>query len=359
MQERQIPAHLDYQPRFPDGYRPGIGIIGCGGIVKNAHLPAYHKHGLRVVGVYDVAPEATSGVQERFGVERVFDSLDNLLAHPEIEVVDVATHPEQRVPLIRRALEAGKHVLAQKPLALSVEEARSVVEEARRRGLKLAVNQNGRWSPPWRIATLLIQQGLIGDPFAVTHLYDMKFGWIPGTPFDRLAHFAIYDYSVHWIDITRCWLESKTVASVRARDYRLPHQPPEGKTPWGAWVEIAYDDGSNAMIRAIGGAETRQNAHPFWIHGTEGTIRGSVLGQDYVELERDGVTHRYQLQGAWFPDGFAGTMGELLCAIAEDREPYNSARHNLLSLDLTLSACRSADQDGAPVSPAAVEGDNA
>jgi hypothetical protein len=55
------------------------------------------------------------------------------------------------------------------------------------------------------------------------------------------------------------------------------------------------------------------------------------------------------LQGAWFPDGFAGTMGELLCAIAEDREPYHSARHTLFSLQMTLAACQAADNDGEPV----------
>ncbi len=340
---------VDYKPRFPADYSPGIGIIGCGGIVKGAHLKAYNKYGLNVVGVYDVNPAATRGVKEQFGVQHIFGSLEELLSHPDVEVVDIATHPDQRVGLMRKALEAGKHILAQKPLALEVEAAREIVEEAARRGLKVAVNQNGRWAPPWRIATLLVEQGAIGDVLAVTHLYDIKFGWIPGTPFDELKHFAIYDYSVHWIDITRCWLQGKSVASVRARDYRTPNQVAEGKTPWGMWVEIAYEGGANAMMRGIGCAETRKGGHPFWIHGTDGTIRGSVLGGDFVEMEKDGVSSRYELEGQWFPDGFGGTMGELLCAIAEDREPFNSARHNLLSLQMTLAACQSADEDGNPV----------
>ena len=227
---------------------------------------------------------------------------------------------------------------------------RKIAEEAEKRDLKVAVNRNGRWAPPWRVATLLIQDGVIGDVLAVTHLYDMKYGWIPGTHFDDMKHFAIYDYSVHWVDITRCWMEGKTPLSVRARDYRTPNQPDEGKTPWGLWVEIAYEDGANAMIRGVGCAETQRRSHPFWIHGTEGTIRGSVLRHDCVELEKDGVFCRYQLEGEWFPDGFAGTMGELLLAISEDREPYNSAHHNLLSLEMTLAAVSSADRDGQPVS---------
>jgi predicted dehydrogenase len=341
---------LDYRPSFPPEYSPGIGVVGCGHIVKAAHLPAYTKYGLDVVGVYDVAPEATSGVAEEFGVRHVFESLDELLARPEIEVVDIATHPSVRLELVRRALAAGKHVLAQKPFALDLAEARAVVDEAERRGVRLAVNQNGRWAPPWRLATMLIEEGAVGEVFAVTHLYDRDFRFVLGMHYDRIEHLLVYDYSIHWIDISRCWLDGKTPRSVQALEYRTPAQPAESEAPWGAWVEIQYTDGASAMIRSIGGSATSRPGCPFWIHGTEGTIRGSILlGSDYLELERDGVFSRYDPEGSWYVDGFGGTMGELLCAIAEEREPSNSARNNLLTLQLTLDACRSAEHDGRPV----------
>jgi predicted dehydrogenase len=338
-------TELDYQPSFPSGYRPGIGIVGCGDIVRTAHLPAYRKYGVGVVGVFDPAPEATKDVPEH-----VFASLDELLAHPEIDVVDIATHPGVRAGLVRRALTAGKHVLSQKPLALDVRTARELVEEAERRGVAFAVNQNGRWAPPWRIATLLIEQGAIGDVVAVTHLFDHDFAWIPGTAFDAIDHFVLYDFSVHWIDITRCWLGAKQVGSVRALEYRTPNQPAAGKAPLGAWIAVDYVDGSSALIRSVGSARTDRPGNPFWIHGAEGTIRGSVRkGSDFVELERDGGSTRYPLVGEWLVDGFAGAMAELLSAVAEGREPFHSARHNLLSLQMTLAACRSADEDGRPV----------
>ena len=74
------------------------------------------------------------------------------------------------------------------------------------------------------------------------------------------------------------------------------------------------------------------------------------LGSELVELERDGVTSPSTLEGTWNPDGFAGTLAELADAIAEDREPFNSARHNLLSLAITLAACRSAEEGSRLVS---------
>ena len=343
---------LDYRPAFPAEYRPGIGLVGCGDIAKSWHLPAYAKYGVDVVGVYDPATEATVGVLERFPfVRRVYPTLDDLLADEEVDIVDVATRPDVRPQLIARAIEAGKHVLAQKPFALDLGAAREVVEEAERKGVKIAVNQNGRWSPPWRIATLLIDQGAIGDVTAVTHFHDRPLPPLSGTHFDELEHFVIYDYFVHWIDISRCWLDGKALEAVRALDYRTPDQPTEAKNPWAAWVEIHYEDGTSASIRSVGAARTTRPACPFWVHGTAGTIRGSVLlGSDFVELERDGVTSRFTLEGAWYPDGFGGTLAELVTAIHEDREPFNSARHNLLTLGITLAACRSAELGGVAVS---------
>jgi predicted dehydrogenase len=343
---------LGYRPTLPPGYRPGLGIIGCGDIARSWHLPAYAQYDVHVVGVYDPAAEATDGIRDRFPfVRRVFPSLDELLADEEIEIVDIATRPDVRPELIRRALEAGKHVLAQKPLALHVPAARRLVEEAEERGLRVAVNQNGRWSPPWRIATLLIEQGAIGDVIAVTHFLDRPLPPLVGTHFDELDHFVIYDYFEHWIDICRCWLDGKTVQAVRALDYRTPDQPPEARSPWAAWVEAHYEEGESALVRSVGEGRTERPSCPFWVHGTEGTIRGSVLlGSDFIELERNGVSTRYSLEGAWYPDGFAGALGELVTAIAEDREPFNSARHNLLSLQMTLAACRSAEGGARAVS---------
>ena len=337
---------IDYLPSFAPGYRPGIGIVGCGQIVKNAHLPAYARYGCDVVGVFDVRPEATRGVGAH-----AFETLDELLDDPRIAIVDIATHPGVRVELIRRALAAGKHVLAQKPLAPDVASAREVVDEAERAGLRLAVNQNGRWAPPWRIATLLVQQGAVGDVHSVTHFLERGFEFVLEYPhFDEVEHLLVYDHCIHWIDISRCWLDGKRPGVVQAREYRTPAQPPQTKQPWGAWIAAEYEDGSSFSVRATGGAATASRGCRFWIHGSEGTIRGSLLlGSDCVALERGGETTDFVLQGAWYSDGFAGAMAELVNAIAEAREPYNSGRHNLLTLELTLAACRSAEQGGAPV----------
>jgi predicted dehydrogenase len=340
---------VDHRPSFPDGYRPGIGIVGCGGVVRLGHLPAYSKYGCRVVGVHDQAEDAARAV----GLP-VFGTFDELLASREVEIVDIATPPEGRATLIRRALAAGKHVLSQKPLAGDVDEARALADEADRLGLRLAVNQNARWAPSWRVATVLVEQGAAGDVFSVTHLLEKRFDFVLESPrLDALPHFLLYDYLVHWIDVSRCWLDAPV--AVRAVERRTRDQPAESSAPWGGLVEIDGGDGATAVIRSTGGSSSPPRCL-FWIHGTEGTVRGAILhGADFVELDRGGELTRIPLEGEWWPDGFAGAMAELISAIADDREPSNSARDNLLTLELTLGACRSAEQDGRTVSVAATE----
>lgn len=338
-----------YRPSFPPGYTPRVGIIGCGNIVRQAHLPAYQKYGVQVAGVYDAYPPAAQAAQEQFGIQTVYPSLEALLADPAVDIVDIATFPEQRIPIMRQAIAAGKHILAQKPLALDMHEAHAVVQEAERAGLKVAVNQNGRWAPPWRIATLLIEQGAIGDVTGILHLFDTNFGWVPGTRFDAIPHWLIYDYSIHWFDITQCWLAGQDIRSVRAREYPNLAQPTGSTAAWGMWSEIACAGGANAMLRCEGGSRSTQAGHYFWVHGTRGTLRGCVLPERFVELDDGQNVRAFDFSGSWFPDGFAGTLGELCWAIVEDRQPYNSARHHLRSLALTLAACRSAELDGQPV----------
>jgi predicted dehydrogenase len=348
-------VNVEVGPSFPQGYRPGIAIVGAGDVVAKGHLPAYAKYGYHVVGLYARRAERALELQQRFSLPRVYVTLDELLSDPAVDIVDLATPPGVRVELIRRALRAGKHVLAQKPLAPDLREAASVADEAVREGLVLAVNQNARWAPAWRAATLLITQGAVGDVFAVTHLFDKAFDFVLSTPnVDAIPHFLIYDYAVHWIDISRCWLDGKEPTTVRAVEHRTPNEPAAARSAWAGTIDVLYADGSSFAVRSVGRSATATPSCPFWIHGADGTIRGSILhGSDFVELERDGERLALPLTGEWWPDGFAGSMGELVTAIAEGREPYHSAHHNLLSLELTLAACRSAEAGGAPVDLAA------
>ena len=143
-------------------------------------------------------------------METAHDTVADLLADPRVDVVDIATGPEGRLDLIADAIAAGKHVLAQKPLSIDAAELprlEHLLATARDRGIRVAVNQNARWAPAWRLATLLVRRGDIGQVVGVTHLHDKPLPPLAGTAFDDVPHMLLSDYLVHWIDITRCWLE--------------------------------------------------------------------------------------------------------------------------------------------------------
>ncbi len=338
----------DYAPRFPPGRPLGIGILGAGRIAQSAHLPAYTQRGLTVTGAWSRTPATTATLLERFPiVGRVYDDPDDLLADPAVDVVDLAMGPEHRAEWLLRVVRAGKHVLVQKPLTLDIDSVLPVLDEADERGVIVAVNQNGRWAPPWRLATLLVQRGDIGDVVGVTHLHDKPLPPIAGTPFDDVPHMLVSDYLVHWLDITRCWLAGARVRSVQATDHRTPGQPEDAANPWSATVQVETTAGASALVRVVGDVATSAPSCPFWIHGTRGTIRGSLLGGDFLELDTDGTRRTFSLTGAWFVDGFAGAMGELMCAVVEHRQPYHSARHHLGTLRLVLAARASAAAEGA------------
>ncbi|MFB4349921.1 Gfo/Idh/MocA family protein [Microbacterium sp. CR_7] len=344
----------DIRPVFPE-HRLAVGLVGAGAIARSAHLPAYRDAGVPVVAVASRRVDAATALASDFDIGTVHDSTDALLADPRVEVVDLATGPAGRIDLIEAAVRTGKHVLAQKPLVSSEAELprlREVLAEASARGVRVAVNQNARWAPAWRLATLLIRDGRIGQVVGVTHLHDKPLPPLVGTPFDEVPHMLLNDYLVHWIDITRCWLEGSRVVEVAATDHRVPAQPEEARNPWGADLRLVTSTGASASIRIAGDARARGGGCPFWIHGTQGTLRGSILlGSDRLSLDDGEAVTDFALEGQWFTDGFAGAMGELQSAVRDGREPENSASHVLATVRTTLAAVASAERGGTPVRP--------
>ena len=138
---------LPYRPRDPSGYRPGIGLIGAGGITVS-HLDAYKKAGYRVLAISNPTLSKAAARRDAFFPDaRISTDHEAVLACPGVEVVDIATHPAERVALIEAAIDAGKHVLSQKPFVLDLDVGERLCDCAASNGVRLAINQNGRWAP--------------------------------------------------------------------------------------------------------------------------------------------------------------------------------------------------------------------
>ncbi|MHC4180751.1 MAG: Gfo/Idh/MocA family protein, partial [Planctomycetota bacterium] len=204
---KQVEApKLPYQPRNPTDYRARIGLIACGGITKD-HLTAYCKAGYPVTAMCDpVLHRARQRKTEFYPEARVCRDYHDLVKRDDVDVVDIAAHPQERAAMIEDALLAGKHVLSQKPFVLDLDLGGRLVELAERRGLKLAVNQNGRWAPHFSYIRHAIGTGLLGQVTAAHFSVHWNHNYLKGTPFERIRHLILYDFGIHWFDIVTCFL---------------------------------------------------------------------------------------------------------------------------------------------------------
>ena len=140
-----------------------VGIVGAGLIVEHAHLPAYKQRGIKVTGIFDVNSDRAASLAEKFDT-RTYATLDELLADPTVDIVDCAVPPAKQAAIANQALEAGKHLLCQKPLSDSLSTAESLVARAESLGLTLAVNQQLRWEPTIHEMKSRLVQGQLGEP---------------------------------------------------------------------------------------------------------------------------------------------------------------------------------------------------
>lgn len=341
-------ASIDFLPQSPRTYSPNIGVIGCGGI-SGYHLQAYKAAGFRVTALADINKARATAKRDEYYPDAVaMEDYRQLLRDDSIEVVDITTHPAERVALIRAALQAGKHVLSQKPFVLDLDVGLELVELAAKQDRYLVVNQNGRWAPHFSYARLVATGGLIGKVFGAHMSCHWDHRWVRGTPFEEVRHLVLYDYAIHWFDILRCFLPGRQALRVFASTSRAPGQ--DLKPNLLAQAVIEFDEAQATL--AFDACVPAGWHERTYLSGTEGSLISQGAGnQDQtLTVNVQAGAWRPQLSGKWFPDGFHGTMGELLCAIEDKRPSTIDAADNLESLALCFAAVASADS-GLPIRP--------
>ncbi len=342
---------LPYLPSDPTSYRPRIGLIGCGGI-SPYHLAAYKKAGYTVAALCDIDKKRAEARRDEFFPDaQVHLDYEDVFRRDDIEVVDVATHTAERAPMIESAIVANKHVLSQKPFVTDLEHGRMLGDLADAQGVRLAVNQNGRWAPHFSYMRAAIEQGLIGAVAAAHLAVHWDHNWTADTPFNKMRHLILFDFAVHWFDIVTCFMGEQQPTRVYASMRRSPSQ--KAAPALLAQVHIEYPE---AQASLVFDADTHCGAFDeSCVIGDQGTLRsfGPDLNTQTVTFSTEEGRGTPTLEGDWFSNGFHGTMAELLCAIEENREPYNSARHNLRSLALCFAAIASAES-GRPETPGEV-----
>jgi len=314
----------EIQPKLPAHPSP-ILIIGTGGIVKDAHLPAYRIAGFPVWGIYNRTRPRAEALADEYGIENVFDDLDAAIAAaPSNIIFDLALPASLFADTLRR-LPRGSHVLIQKPMGENLTQAREVLDVCRERDLHAAINCQLRFAPFVTAARHIIAQGLIGD------IIDMEMRLTTMTPWglfpflNDLPRMEIVYHSVHYVDLMRSFLGNPR--SVHARTVSHPLYPNLASVC--SSILLDFPDPIRATITTNHlhrfGAK-HQESYLKW-EGTKGAIKARVgllmdyphgVGDlfEYCLLDDDGNPGEWQcvtLKGSWFPEAFIGSMAVVQC----------------------------------------------
>ena len=302
-----------HHPR-PSAPRP-IVIIGTGGIVNDAHLPAYRKAGFAVAGVFDVDGAKARTIAARWGIERVCRSIEEAAAIPEC-VFDVAAPPVAQRAILA-ALPSGAPVLIQKPLGLDLTQATAIRAICRERRLIAAVNFQLRFAPMMEAVAAAAAEGLLG------RLIDIEVHLSLLTPWELFPHLVpnprveIVSHSIHYLDTIRALAGEPR--GVLARTYHYPGSA-LAQTRTSAILDYGPERRVTLSINHhhdFGGQFQDATFRIEGEHGAALTKLGLLLNYPRGEPDalwlapRGGPWQAVPLDGAWFPDAFIGTMSNL------------------------------------------------
>ena len=195
--------------------RVGFGVIGAGLFGENHALVYSRLPGVELVAVCDQNEARAREVAERYGARTHYTDYAQLLAEPDIEAVSIATPDFAHAEIALAAAQAGKHILCEKPLATTVEEAQAIVDAAARAGVKLMVDFHNRVNPPFVAARDSVRNGAIGTPaYGYARLSNTTF-----VPLEMLSwadrSSALWFLGSHAVDIMR-FILNDTVVRVHA-----------------------------------------------------------------------------------------------------------------------------------------------
>ena len=183
-----------------------VGIVGTG-FIGPAHLEALRRNNVRVIGLAEATAELASEKAEELGITKAYPSYEKMLADPNIHVIHLATPNYLHYPHAKAALEAGKHVVCEKPLAMNSQESADLVKIARTTELVNVINFNIRFYPMAQQARQMVQNGDLGDIFILQGSYLQDWLLLPTDWNWRLEPElggtlrAIGDIGSHWLDL--------------------------------------------------------------------------------------------------------------------------------------------------------------
>lgn len=320
-----------------------VGLIGCGRIANQAHLPAYATAGITVSAVCDLIPDRAAAAAHAIGAA-VAATARELAYRDDVDVIDVATPPHGRPELLRELFETGKPILSQKPLAYDLDTATALVREAEDRGVVLAVNHNARWAPAHRAIYRQMIGDALGRIYAVQH--HNRFNEDVDTWYTRHPDYLFLDHGIHYLDLTRV-LTGRTPVAVSAVTGIRPGQKPAGPVIYSVNLRYA-DTGAPHVVLTFVNTVPAPTGFDFRliVDGTDATAQATLFAADLLPAD-GGPPRSLDVHGDWTPDAFSGPLLSLTRHLTAGGPLPHSGRDHLASLAVATAAAKSARQAGA------------
>lgn len=262
-----------------------IGLIGAGNIGQNAHIPAYLKQDdVELFAVYDLNEERARKVAAKHGFKHVATSLEELVALEELDAISICTWNNAHAEGVIAAAKAGKHILCEKPMAMTVAETEKMAAAVRESGVVFMMGFVNRFRAESEIIADFANSGKLGE------IYYARTGIIRrrGTPLGWFTDLAksgggpVIDLGVHAIDVTWYFMGKPTPISVSATTYsKIGDYQTKGVSRWEAYdtddLVFETEDSAAALIRFSNGAS--MNLDVSWaINGPDREIYSEIFG---------------------------------------------------------------------------------
>jgi predicted dehydrogenase len=239
-----------------DGRRLRVGVIGSGNWARAAHLPSFAAHpGAELVAIAGIDRGEAERVADEFGITRVYDNGRAMIAGEQLDLVSIVTPDDAHVPDAVAAIGAGLHVLCEKPLAVTVEEARELAELAARAGVRTKMGFTMRYAPAVRALKAIVASGELGELHLLEAFQQNGQFLDPGKAFHwkmdlvRTGGGAIVEYGIHTLDLAR-WLMGEAVSVAAISRTLVPSRPDTA----GGTRPVKVDDSTGWLMAFAGGA---------------------------------------------------------------------------------------------------------
>ncbi len=239
-----------------------IGIIGCGGIANGKHLPALATlPDVELAAFCDIVPDKAADARAKYGSAdaKVYDTYQELLADGSLDIVHVLTPNNSHAEITIAALEAGKHVNCEKPMAKTADEARRMLDAARRTGKKLTISYQSRFREDSQYLHHAIGQGDLGEIYyAKAHALRRRAvpTWGVFLDAEKQGGGPLIDIGTHALDLTLWMMDNYQPKTVLGQTFRKLGDRENSANAWGPWdpKQFTTEDCAVGMVTMQNGA---------------------------------------------------------------------------------------------------------